>query len=441
MEPAEQNAVVGVGRTAPRGLVDVMDLAPRGRHVAPGDDAPAVAKGDRLALVRREHAVGDADREDAPTLAHGDTLHGTRTGDLMGHRERDRLCAPVDVRVPAPGREVIGARLDHECRCRPADRGQFARPRGSAEDRREGVVSLLHRRASVGDFRQRPAVVGRVDEARAGGRIDLGVEDAVEESLELPGDLGEELAAERNQPVAADAQSHSAPTQGARLTGLRAVLVEVHRPYRSLVAQIIGRGCGTAARALSARGGGELFVGRESRGLGTGRGVEGADHAAERIDPERTGACGFAQTGIAGGQDLTRGWCDRPLDASRGADGLGDRLGCEKRGALNEFGERAAPARRRHPLVDRRSLRAQIGLGDRVDQDRLGKSLEVRRPSHHVEDRVVVEGVRADSPDERGNGPTEHILRVGEGLDERLHNSILPSATDIRGPKSTRSTS
>jgi hypothetical protein len=53
--PAQQDAVVGV-RTAPGMFGDVVDLAPTGRNAAAGDDAPAVAKGDRAALVPVEDA-------------------------------------------------------------------------------------------------------------------------------------------------------------------------------------------------------------------------------------------------------------------------------------------------------------------------------------------------------------------------------------------------
>ena len=54
VEPAQQNAVVGVGGPAPRMLLDMVDLAPVGPDMTAGDDAATVPNTDPATLVVRE---------------------------------------------------------------------------------------------------------------------------------------------------------------------------------------------------------------------------------------------------------------------------------------------------------------------------------------------------------------------------------------------------
>ena len=64
MEPAEQHAVVGMGRTAPGMLLHMMDLAPLRRNVAPRDHATAVTESDCAPLVMVEDSIERLDRHD-----------------------------------------------------------------------------------------------------------------------------------------------------------------------------------------------------------------------------------------------------------------------------------------------------------------------------------------------------------------------------------------
>src|SRR5690554_1569405 len=58
VEPAQENTVAGVGRSALGIRYDVVDFAPAGGNLAAGDEASAVAQGDGLALVGCEAALG-----------------------------------------------------------------------------------------------------------------------------------------------------------------------------------------------------------------------------------------------------------------------------------------------------------------------------------------------------------------------------------------------
>ncbi len=64
MEPAQQDAVVGVGRATPGVFEDMMNFAPRGGDAASGDEAAAVTERDRATLPTVEDPLFGAERVD-----------------------------------------------------------------------------------------------------------------------------------------------------------------------------------------------------------------------------------------------------------------------------------------------------------------------------------------------------------------------------------------
>lgn len=101
-------------------LLDVVDLALRRGDLASGDDAAAVARGDRPPLVRGEQPLWHAELKDLAAPVEDDLLHGARAGDAVrdarGHRNVDAV-GPADASV-----EVIHGRGDDERGGGAADR-------------------------------------------------------------------------------------------------------------------------------------------------------------------------------------------------------------------------------------------------------------------------------------------------------------------------------
>lgn len=103
----------------------MVDLAPSGRGGAAGNDAAAVAQGDRAALMPIEDPLLGADRNDASVRAGDDALDDPAAGDVPGDRAAHRLGAAVCVRVPGAGGEVALGDRDDEGGRVPADGGQL----------------------------------------------------------------------------------------------------------------------------------------------------------------------------------------------------------------------------------------------------------------------------------------------------------------------------
>ena len=156
--PTQQHPVVGVRRTAVGPFADVINFAPDRGDVAPGDEASAVAEADRFALVGGEDPVEDPDLHDPTVRVEGDPLHHAGARDVSGDGEGDGFVAPVDVRVPGTGGEVRLADFNNQGRCRTSDRGEFTRPGGNPEDRRERIVDQLRARADLRHLRERRVV-------------------------------------------------------------------------------------------------------------------------------------------------------------------------------------------------------------------------------------------------------------------------------------------
>ena len=82
--PAEQDSVVGVGRAAFGVVGDVMRFAPSRGHAAAGDDAAAVAEGERAPLVAVEEAFLGAETQDPTVRGEGDALDDPGAPDVTG---------------------------------------------------------------------------------------------------------------------------------------------------------------------------------------------------------------------------------------------------------------------------------------------------------------------------------------------------------------------
>ena len=201
MEPAQQHAVVGVGGSAVGVGDDVVDLAPRGGHGASGNQASAVAQGDRAALVRREAPLGRPEADDATLVAEDDRLGAAGADHVAGSAERDRELDPVGVRDAAAGREVGGPDADEHRRRSTADRGMLPRARRGVDRGGQHVVALLVGRATLAGLGEaRAFLVGVESQARARRQV------RVEEPRELRRDLGHEVARDGHQSVSRSAE-------------------------------------------------------------------------------------------------------------------------------------------------------------------------------------------------------------------------------------------
>ena len=148
---------------------DVVDLGPCGRDGAAGDDAAAVADGDRTALVGGEAAFGRAEREDPAGVVEGDGLGAAGADHVPGCTERDRGVDAVGVCDSAPRGEVGGADADQDGGCGAADRGVFPGTGRGVDDRGEHVVALLIGGAVLTGFRRAGSILVGLESAADAG--------------------------------------------------------------------------------------------------------------------------------------------------------------------------------------------------------------------------------------------------------------------------------
>ena len=86
-----------------------MDFTPAGGDAAAGDDAAAVAEGDRAALVPVEDALFGAETQDAAVVTERDALDGTGAAD--GHAATVRgTSLPSTCAYPAPAQRPLRGR-------------------------------------------------------------------------------------------------------------------------------------------------------------------------------------------------------------------------------------------------------------------------------------------------------------------------------------------
>ncbi len=141
--PAEGNTVVGMGGAAAGVFGDVVDLTPGRGDMTAGDEALAVAEGDRAALVDGEDPVGGADADDPPVRVEQHPLHPARARGVRGDAGGDGGVDAVDVRPAASGRVVVCGDGHDQGGCTAAQAWGVVVAGGDAEDRGEGVVLLL----------------------------------------------------------------------------------------------------------------------------------------------------------------------------------------------------------------------------------------------------------------------------------------------------------
>ena len=211
--PAQRNTVVGGRRAASRMLDHVVDLAPRRRHVTPGDQALAVTGDDRAPLMHREDPIGDRDADDAP-LIEQHTLDRSRAAGLSRDTDRHRRLRPCDGRPPGSGRRVLRVDLHHERRCRTRHARHIVMTRGDTERRSQRVVTLLRGSAGI-DHATRigvPGIVfGAVSEivgtagvtephTGSGRPLGLGIALRIDDELQLRRRVGQQIPPQRVHP-------------------------------------------------------------------------------------------------------------------------------------------------------------------------------------------------------------------------------------------------
>ena len=152
VRPAEQDSVVGVGGAGFGVVGDVVHFTPSRRHTAAGDDAAAVAEGERASLVAVEEAFLGAETEDAAVRGEGDALDDPGAPDMTGHARRDGFVAALDRRPAGVGLRGLrrgpsrSAWVPH--RRSWAARRCVRRRRGPGRVRRAGAAPGCDRRGS-----------------------------------------------------------------------------------------------------------------------------------------------------------------------------------------------------------------------------------------------------------------------------------------------------
>src|SRR5665647_2003700 len=151
VEPAEQYTVVGMGAVGiMRVGVDVVDLAPPSRDVAPRDGAAPVAERDGTALVAGEAPLRRSELEDAAVAAEDHALDGAGAADVAGCGDADGSGDPVGEGCAASGGQVLRADADQQRRSVAGDAGSVGCTCRHLDDRAENVMKLLSAAALVG---------------------------------------------------------------------------------------------------------------------------------------------------------------------------------------------------------------------------------------------------------------------------------------------------
>ncbi|MFS0734870.1 hypothetical protein ABC304_05490 [Microbacterium sp. 1P10UB] len=264
--------------------------------------------------------------------------------------------------------------------------------------------------------------------------MSLRIQDAVEEPLQLRGDLGKRVRADRYDAVPAGTHRQPALPQCARLSGLGAVLVEVERPDVRLHPEVVDVRRRAAIGACTEGGRGELALrGRPHLTVAQG-GVQCGHHGDSRLDADLSGCHGFAHRRILRRQPIAVERA-RLTHRTRGAHQVAGAPTGGARGALYELVHRAAPVASGRTVGVGRGVRSLLQLGDRGDHDRLSLPHDLSRVGENREHiRVVGLAERArtvevfDGTRERGRRPRERVGGV-------RHASIIPAGTDIPFPK------
>jgi len=142
--PAQEDAVVDVGRSAVFVADDVVDFAPLGGDRAFGDEAgAAVSEGDGAALSFGESADGGAQAQRLPVVVEDDGLDASGAGGLFGLGYWDGLCASGEECGADAGFEFSQSGGDPHGGVVAANVGCFRAARLGGADVAEEIGSLL----------------------------------------------------------------------------------------------------------------------------------------------------------------------------------------------------------------------------------------------------------------------------------------------------------
>lgn len=271
----------------------------------------------------RKNSVARLDLPNATARIGHDALHSTRARDVARDVERDGLSDALDVRLPVAGGDVFGSHRDDKRGRSTPERRKLSRGGRHRKRCREGIVPLLDSCAAISI-----GPIGKVGYFVGGGREegprcclaigdsairnsaigDLGVQHAVENLLQLTGNLGEQIAAQRNDAVARDPESHTALSHRHDFARFSAILVEIHRPHRRLTSKVICARMRCPIDTVTASGCCELFIGGQ-----VGSSPRCRHHPSERpgdrdksVDSQISGRERRTHRGKLRGQHLTR---------------------------------------------------------------------------------------------------------------------------------------
>ena len=99
--------------------------------------------------------------------------------------------------------------------------------------------------------------------------------------------------------------------------------------------------------------------------------------------------------------------------------------------ALDEFADIVTAHPGREPQIPLRGVGAAGHLTGRLDEDRFLEPAELTGEHHHIENLAVGRTPDRSAPDPLGDAGTGASDHLAEGLEQCVHTTILPRATDI----------
>ena len=259
---------------------------------------------------------------------------------------------------------------------------------------------------------------------------------AVEDALQLRGDLGHEPAANRDDAVSRTAEGHASPKRGVALGGLRPIGVESDGPHLCLKLQQIGRCRGRGIRAFAASFGGEDLV-REQHLVARQPIAHRQQRTADRKDAVDTHLALEHRRAQRRQTSRTRAPTDRiPLDGNsllRLLEFRGGGRGASRE-PLHELVEIVTAEAGRQALVARQRLRSVGEFGDAIHERALYEPEDVSDQRDRIGKLRVRCGVERGIGEQRPHVVRDALLQVCEGLDGAAHDSILVTPSDIRTP-------
>ena len=324
-----------------------------------------------------------------------------------------------------------------------ADRRKVATGSRDGERHREGVVLSLGSASvveecavrSIRDVRRFESVgIVELDASSARGA------GAVEDALQLGGDLRHQTAVDGDDAVASSPERHTASERHVTLGGLRPVLVERDRPDLRLQFQQIGgcRRCGI--RTLPARLRGEDLVGEQHLVAGdpVAHRQQGTRDSEDAVDADLAIEHGPAKGRQTWGSAFSADRIPFDRDGLLRLLELRGRRGRAPRQALHELVEVVAAETSRQAFGPRERPRALGELADPFHEQRLHEPQEVARDGHGIGELGIRRGVKRGSREQRSHLAGDALPKVCERRDRAAHTSILVTPSDIGNPRSSR---